>query len=159
MACCVACSVTVQPERSTAAEPPLYSSINGCTAWVLNSLIFTGRTLRTFSAAISDRAPPALIHEALATRSPFKAAVPEVTLNVALTLAPGATGPAIVAPPAEAVAVQPFGGVRFSLTPVAGASPLLVNVTVVSCDEPGENVCNPGAFATEAGARLTAATA
>ncbi len=33
-----------------------------------------------------------LVHEALATRSPLKGAGPEVTLKVALTLAPGATG-------------------------------------------------------------------
>ncbi len=38
----------------------------------------------------------AVVHETLPTRSPLKAAGPEVTLNVALTLAPGATGSAIV---------------------------------------------------------------
>jgi len=62
-------------------------------------LIVIGLTLRTFSIAVSDcRAPPAaLVHRALPTRSPLKAAVDEVTLKVALTLAPGATGSAIVA--------------------------------------------------------------
>ena len=62
-----------------------------------NSLILIGLTFRTFSAVVSDCfAPFAFVHEALPTRSPLKAAGPEVTLKVALTLAPGATGPAIV---------------------------------------------------------------
>src|SRR6476646_175433 len=59
-----------------------------------NSLILIGLTLRTFAAIFSDCVWPLdeLVHEALPTRSPLKAAGPEVTLNVALTLAPGATG-------------------------------------------------------------------
>src|ERR1700685_1821720 len=61
-----------------------------------NSLIFTGLTLRTFSAGVSDCALPPVVHRALPTRSPLNAAGPEVTLKVALTLAPGATGPANV---------------------------------------------------------------
>ncbi len=63
-----------------------------------NSLILIGLTLRTFSAVVSDCVPPVVrfVHEALPTRSPLKAAGPEVTLKVALTLAPGATGPANV---------------------------------------------------------------
>src|SRR5579863_3726474 len=61
-----------------------------------NSLIFTGLTLRTFSAVVSDCALPPVVHRALPTRSPLKAAGPEVTLKVALTLASGAIGPANV---------------------------------------------------------------
>src|ERR1700747_521118 len=63
---------------------------------IRNSLIFTGLTLRTFSAVLSVCALPSVVHRALATRSPLKAAGPEVTLKVALTLAPGAIGPANV---------------------------------------------------------------
>src|ERR1035438_8343815 len=72
--------------------------MNASFALLLNSLILTGLTLRTFSAMVSDCGPlrVGLVHETLPTRSPLKAAGPEVTLKVALTLAPGATGPAIV---------------------------------------------------------------
>ncbi len=61
-----------------------------------NSLILTGLAFRTFSTAVSDCFAPLVefVHEALPTRSPLKASGPEVTLKVALTLAPGATGPA-----------------------------------------------------------------
>src|SRR3954471_8423867 len=64
-----------------------------------NSLILIGLTFRTFSAVISDCFAPVVwfVHWALPTRSPLKAAGPDVTLKVALTLAPGATGSAIVA--------------------------------------------------------------
>src|SRR5258708_31852833 len=63
-----------------------------------NSLILIGLTFRTFSAVVSDCVLPlGFVHETLPTRSPLKAAGPEVTLKVALTLAPGATGSAIVA--------------------------------------------------------------
>ena len=42
----------------------------------------------------------------------------------------------------------------------AGASVVLVNVTVVSCEEPGENVWSPGGVAVaDAGARASACTA
>ena len=63
-----------------------------------NSLILIGLTFRTFSAVVSDCLAPlvTLVHEALPTRSPLKGAGPEVTLKVALTLAPGATGSANV---------------------------------------------------------------
>src|ERR1017187_5902753 len=59
-----------------------------------NSLILIGLTFRTFSAVVSDCFLPfaGFVHETLPTRSPLKAAGPEVTLKVALTLAPGATG-------------------------------------------------------------------
>src|ERR1035441_10194245 len=64
-----------------------------------NSLILIGLTFRTFSAIFSDCVLPFVVHEALPTRSPLKAAGPEVTLKVAFTLAPGATGAAIVVVP------------------------------------------------------------
>src|SRR6186713_2979841 len=109
-----------------------------------NSLIVIGLTLRTFSTAVSDCfAPPAaFVHRALPTRSPLKAAVADVTLNVALTLAPGAIGSAIVA---EVLAVpvttaaHPLGTDKLNSTPPSGAPVVFVNVTVVSCDEPSEN--------------------
>src|ERR1051325_3750363 len=65
---------------------------------VRNSLILIGLTFRTFSAAVSECFPPVvwLVHWAWPTRSPLKAAGPEVTLKVALTVAAGATGSAIV---------------------------------------------------------------
>src|SRR4249919_765460 len=63
-----------------------------------NSLILIGLTFRTFSAVVSVFFAPLVgfDHEAFATRSPLKGAVFEVILKVALTLAPGATGPANV---------------------------------------------------------------
>src|SRR5437773_6772189 len=92
-------------------------------------------------------------------RSPLNAAGPEVTLNVALTRAPGATGPAIVAVvavPPETTAVHcALGTAMLSCTPVAGAPIVFVNVTVVCCDDPGEKVWSPvGAVPGDAGARL-----
>ena len=114
-------------------EPPL----------MRNSLILIGLTFRTFSAVVSDCVLPFAVHEALPTRSPLKAAGPEVTLKVALTLAPGATGPAMVADVlVEPVAteVHPLGTLMLNLTAVAGAPVVFVNVTVVSCEDPGENV-------------------
>ena len=73
-------------------------ALAGAPALMRNSLILIGLTLRTFSAVVSDCVTPlvACFHEARPTRSPLKAAGPEVTLKVALTLAPGATGSAIV---------------------------------------------------------------
>src|ERR1700749_4906821 len=58
-----------------------------------NSLTLIGLTLRAFSAVAADCLPlcPGFVHEALPTRSPLKGTGPEVTLKVALTLAPGAT--------------------------------------------------------------------
>ena len=102
------------------------------------------------------------VHEALPTRSPLNAAGPEVTLKVALTLAPGATGPAIVFD----VSVVPeqrrstaCGTEMLNCTPVAGAPVVFVNVTVVSCDDPGEKVWSPGGVAVaDAGARLSRGT-
>src|SRR4030042_6261839 len=125
-----------------------------------NSLILIGLTFRTFSAVVSDCLWPLVefVHEALPTRSPLEAAGPEVTLKVALTIAPGATDPAIVAG-VLATAVHPAGTEMLNLTPVAGAPVVLVNVTVVSCEEPGENVWSPGGVAVaDAGARLSRGT-
>src|SRR4051794_8616811 len=96
------------------------------TEWALNSLILTGLTLRTFSTDVSVSFAPVVefVQEALATISPLKGAEPEVTLNVALMLAPGAMGPepSFVA---DDFAVQPFGVERLNLTPVTGAPVVL----------------------------------
>src|ERR1044071_7361364 len=111
-----------------------------------NSLIFTGLTFLTFSAVLSDSLAPVawFVHWALPTRSPLKAACPEVILNVALTLAPGATASAIVADVLELPGTTDvhcrFGTAMLSWTPIAGAPVVFVNVTVVSCEDPGENV-------------------
>src|SRR4051812_12863476 len=102
-----------------------------------NSLILIGLVLRTRSAIDADRPSP---HAAWLTRSPLNAAGPEVTLNVALTLAPGATGAANVF---GASVVQPAGAARLSFRPVTGAPVVFVNVTTVSWVEPGANVCRP----------------
>src|SRR5580693_5187892 len=107
-----------------------------------NSLILIGLTFRTFSAVVADCVLPAVppevwfVHEALPARSPLNAAGPEVTLKVALTLAPGATGPAIVtdvlaAPGTTEVHCLP-GTEMLNLTPTAGAPVVFVNVTVMS---------------------------
>src|SRR5215475_5088248 len=76
-----------------------FDELLGEPALMRNSLILTGLTFRTFSAVVSDCFAPLVwfVHWAWPTRSPLKAAGPEVTLKVALTLAPGATGSAIVA--------------------------------------------------------------
>src|ERR1019366_4427128 len=132
----------------------------GATVLMRNSLILTGPTLRTFSAVASDCFLPlaGFVQEALPMRSPLKAAGPEVTLKVAVALAPGAIGSANVVGP-EAAAAHPFGAEMLNLTPAAGAPVVFVNVTVVSCEEPGENVWSPGGVAVaDAGARLTSAT-
>src|ERR1700704_5851339 len=59
-----------------------------------NSLILIGLMFLMFSVAVCDCVPvlPGLRHWALPTMSPLKAPDPDVTLKVALTLAPGATG-------------------------------------------------------------------
>src|SRR5215831_9397638 len=98
---------------------------------IRNSLILIGLTFRTFSAVVSDIVLPHvwLVQEACPAKSPLKAVGPEVTLKVALTLAPGATGPGIVAD----VLVEPattevhcLGAEMLSLTPVAGAPVVFV---------------------------------
>src|SRR3954465_4461219 len=110
---------------------------------VRNSLILTGLTLRTFSVVVSDRLPPSAssFRGALPTRSPLKAAAPEVTLKVALTVAPGATASLNVTDVSVLPGtndVQPLSGtVMLSFTPTAGDPVVFVNVTVVSWLEPG----------------------
>src|SRR3954452_4202416 len=85
-----------------------------------NSLILIGLVLRTFSTIDADCASP---HVAVPMMSPLKAAAPEVTLNVLLTLAPGATVSVIVAGASD---VHPAGSVRPSLTPDTGAPVVFV---------------------------------
>ncbi len=52
-----------------------------------------------------------------------------------------------------------MGTEMLNWTPVAGAPVVFVNVTVVSCDDPGENVWSPGGVAVaDAGARLSRGT-
>ena len=73
----------------------------------------------------------------------MKAAGPEVTLKVALTLAPGATGSAnvfdVLAPGDDGGPLLAGHG-EAQAKPAAGAPVVFVNVTVVSCEEPGENI-------------------
>src|SRR5208337_1988242 len=130
-----------------------------------NSLILTGLTFRTFSAAVSDCFLPLVgfVQEALPTRSPLNAAGPEVTLKVALTLAPGATGSAnlfgVSLVPGTREVHCLLGTEMLNLTPTAGAPVVFVKVTVVSCEDPGVNVWSPGGVAVaDAGARLSRAT-
>src|SRR5581483_1714800 len=116
------------------------------------SLIFTGLTFRTFSAVVSACRPPwpGLVHAALPIRSPLNGAGPEVTVNVALTLAPGATESNVFD-----VSVVPLmtevhslsGSDMLSFTPTAGDPVVLVNVTVESWEDPGANVWSPGGAA------------
>ena len=83
-------------------------------------------------------------------------------MKVALTLAPGATGSAIVADVLvlpETKEVHCLGAEMLNWTPTAGAPVVFVNVTVVSCEDPGENVWSPGGVAVAgAGARLSRCT-
>src|SRR5439155_908689 len=71
------------------------------------------------------------------------AAAGEVNLQVAFTLAPGATGSAKVfefpAGP-EATAVQPVGRERVNLRPGTGAPVRFLKVTMASCEARGVNV-------------------
>src|SRR4051794_23928151 len=108
-----------------------------------NSLTLIGLVLRTRSAVEADCGAPWLVQDAVPIRSPLNAAGPEVTVNVRLTVSPGATGPGIVSAPWTA-ALHPAGAEMPSLTFVAGAPVEFVNVTIVSWLEPGANVCSPG---------------
>src|SRR5271157_5615728 len=133
-------------------------------ALMRNSLILIGLTFRSFSAVVSNCFLPLawFVHETLPTRSPLKDVGPEVTLNAALMLPPCATGSANIfevseVPPTKEV--HCLGAEMLNLTPVAGAPVVFVNVTVVSCDDPGENVWSPGGVAVAgAGARLSRGT-
>src|SRR5947207_13837745 len=112
---------------------------------IRNSLILTGLTFRTFSNMVSVCVWPftGLVQEASPMRSPLKANGPEVTLKVALTLAPGTTGSAktfevfVVPGP---TAVHPLGTRMRSSTPIAAAPVVLVKVTVVSREDRGAEV-------------------
>src|SRR5512137_1249331 len=102
----------------------------GAPALMRNSLILMGLTFRTFSAVVSDWVRPFAVQEALPTKSPLKAAGPEVILKVALTVAPGATGSANVFDASdlpETTAVQPAGAERLNLTPTAGVPEVFLN--------------------------------
>src|SRR4051812_18178995 len=116
---------------------------------IRNSLILIGLVLRTFSAIDAVCPSP---HVAFPMMSPLNGASPDVTFNVALTLAPGATGPAIVFGPSL---VHPLGRETLSATPVTGAPVVFVNVTMVSWVEPGANVCRPGGPGAAAAATAT----
>src|ERR1043166_8379250 len=107
-----------------------------------NSLILTGLTFRAFWAVVSDCVLPLAVHEAFPTRSPLKAAGPEVTLKVALAVAPGATESVLDVD--VCAAIHCLGTVRLSLSPVTVVPVVFVNVMVVSCEDPGENVWSPG---------------
>src|SRR6267154_3862154 len=128
-----------------------------------NSLILIGLTLRTFSAVVADCLPPCpgFVHEALPIRSPLKGSGPEVTLKVALTLAPGATESNVcdvsVVPGTKEV--HCLGTEMLSFTPAAVDPVVFVNVTVLSCEDCGANVWSPGGVAVaEAGVRLSRCT-
>src|SRR5271165_1507989 len=127
---------------STLRLPALKSSMNESVALVggpelmRNSLILTGFTFRTFSTIVTDCSLSLVwfFHEALPIRSPLRGAGPEVTLNVALTLAPGATGPSNVFEVSELPATSAdhcFGNSRLSFTRAAGAPVVFVKVTAV----------------------------
>src|ERR1051326_158584 len=130
-----------------------------------NSLILIGLTFRTFSAVVSDCFLPVVRfdHCALPTRSPLNAAGPEVTLNVARTPAPGATGSVnvmdVLLVPATKEVHCGSGTERLNSTPPAGAPVVFVNGRMLSCEEPGVNVWSPGGVAVaDTGARLKRAT-
>src|SRR4051812_18339231 len=90
------------------------------------SLIFTGKALRTRVLAVSDCAPRAgLVHSDLPMRWPALAIAGEVTLKMALTLAPGAMGSGKVLE--DSAAVQPGpGSTTLSFTPLTGVPVVLV---------------------------------
>src|SRR5215831_5330869 len=129
-----------------------------------NSLILIGPTFRVFSAVVSLCLPPFIgfVHEALPIRSPLKGAGPEVTVKVALTLAPGATESKVcdvsVVPGTTEVHCL-SGTAILSFTPTARDPVVFVNVTVDFCEDPGENVWSPGGVVVaEAGVRLSRGT-
>src|SRR5262245_11640540 len=119
---------------------------------IWNSLILIGLTLRTFRTAVSVE----FAQRALARMSPLKAAGPLVTLNVVLTLEPGATLLKDAAP--LATAVQRAGTARLSATLDTAAPVVFVKVTVVSCEEFGENVCSVEGKLTRATSYFAATT-
>ena len=104
-----------------------------------------GSTFRTREEVVSDCLLPAcvFVHSALPLRNPPPVVVAEITLKVALTLAPGATGASYVtveAEPPDAETVQPAGEEMFNFTSEAGVAALFVNVAVMSFADFGVNV-------------------
>jgi hypothetical protein len=98
------------------------------------SLILIGLLLRTCSAVVPlCRGPwPGAVHAPRPVRSPSNGAGPEVTVKVALTLAPGATASKVwdVSSVPVTTEVHPSGFDRLSFTPETGALLVLVNVSV-----------------------------
>jgi hypothetical protein len=104
-----------------------------------------GITFRTREEIVSDCLPPTglFVHSALPLTKPPPVDVAEMTLKVALTLAPGATGAAYVtveAEPPDAETVQPAGAETLNFTSDAGVAAIFVNVAVTSCADFGVNV-------------------
>src|ERR1700761_1206007 len=97
---------------------------------VRNSLILIGLTFLTFSAVVGPH--PAWVdrsvHLALAVKFPPNGSGPDVTLNVALTLAPAATEAKVfdVSRVPSTTEVHRLGTEMLSFTPVAVAPVVLV---------------------------------
>ena len=128
-----------------------------------NSLILTGLTLRTFSAAVSDCfAARSVVQRALADQVAVEGRRPRGHLEGraharARSDRVGNVFDDFCVPGADSGPLLAGQRRCSASTPVAGAPVVLVNVTVVSCDDPGVNVCSPGGVAVaDAGARLTA---
>src|SRR6202012_2906702 len=125
--CWVGCSVRVQLDRSAVLLPELYSSMNESVGLLLvpgrNSLILIGLTFRTFSvvAVPSPAWVDWSVPLALPVRFPPNGSGPEVTLNVALTLAPAATEAKVFDPSRvpSTTEVHRRGTAMLSFTPVA----------------------------------------
>src|SRR3954469_5092023 len=102
---------------------------------VRHSLMLIWLMVRTLSLVLTLRRAPfaGFVHEALPTRSPLKAADPEVTLKVALTLASGATESNVcdVSVVPVMTEVQCLSGTEMlNFTPTARDPVVFVNVTV-----------------------------
>src|SRR5436190_22088658 len=107
------------------------------TSWIL-----LRTPLRSWSIVISTAFPRPLVHCAVAFTKPAPVAAGAVTVNVALTLAPGAIGSCnVTAPPADpgAAARHPAGRARRTVAPGTTASIVFVNVAVTGCANPGVN--------------------
>src|SRR4051794_13540969 len=109
------------------------------------SLILMAWAFRTRSVTVSIRLalPSGVVHSAFPVNRPAPVAAGDVTVNVALTRAPGTTGSLkvtdLLAFPGM-VTVHPAGAARLNLTFAAGASLTFVNDAVTSCRDPGVNV-------------------
>ena len=141
-----------------------FVGLAGAPALMRNSLILIGLTFRTFSAAVSDCfAPLASVHERVADQVAVEGRRPRGDLE----------GRAHARTRRDRVGDRHRRPVRarndggpscwartmLNSTPVTGAPVVFVNVTVVSCEDPGENVWSPGGAAVaDAGARLSRAT-